>query len=913
MGATTTGDSWRLRWTVFVAGCLLVILSASGVLVSTLFAQPSTIKYLVTVGAGALVALLALAQAPLKLVVGVAIVVAPFDFVTTFHGIQVTPLIAVDVLAVLLWLPRPSARGTAALRPMTAVLLLLLLPALAGSDRIGGWVVWLALTVATGCLAFVIAREPGGPGFIATMLAVSALVQGALAIWEFRSGNRLNLYQPPGSASYGTGYFFTFGRYDRPPGALPDPVGLGQVLALCIPMMVALGAGVRRWHLSLAVLAATGVAAIALLLSLSRMSIVGAAVGVAVVFLLLPLRTLLRRGAGVAAMVALVAILGLALGGRTVSQRLDSIFHPTASHVATASGDLARIHIWHAALKTGEANLLTGVGFGNVTKHLPKYGVPATPAGHAHDTYLQFFAEGGALGLLALLGILGAAATDLVRGFARHRIWVAGAAGSLVATMLSWLTDVEVRYAQVSAVVAVLLGLIAALAVRERCRSEAVPSTTGDAPERRTMLTELAPAEPPSGGDHAPTLAIVSPSREDGGAERYLRVIAQAAAHRGWHVHAGFPPLPATAALREQLRTMGVRCHSLPLAATQPRSRGEALRLAASQARMTLGLLRHVRPTTVLVVLPHPDQAPGVVLAAALYPAPSVTSVQLVPTGLRFTRGRRLLYSGSRELGQRWLALTADNRRRLAGALGWRQDAIDLIYNGVADDLADSSQDRSQIRREVREELGLPRIAKLIATVGRLNDQKGYDLIADSIPDVVSDHRDAYWVWAGDGPARESLTRRLRLIGAHDRVRMLGFREDVPRLLAAADLFVFPSRYEGAPFAVLEALLSELPVIVSDRGSLPEIVRDGVDGRVVHAEDSPALSHLTAWALDHTAEMSAMAETGRCRVLAEFSREAMVDQTLALLSPSQRRSQPLRGYARRLRRPADSVRPRGPT
>lgn len=464
MQATGADDFTALRVATLAAGCVLAVLAVSGVLVTVVFTQPTTLKYLVTVAGSLLVVTLALARAPLKLLVGIAIVVAPFDFVTTVGSVQVTPLLAVDLLALLVCVTRSGFRGRSALIPATGVFVLLLAPAIAGSDTPATWILWLATTVVTGALVFLVAREPGGPLFVAIMIATSAVVQSVLALWEFRTGHQLNLYLPSGNTVTARDYFFTYGSIDRPDGALADPIGLGQVLALCLPVMVALAAAMRRWTLSVVVLAAAGLVAVALLLSLSRMSIVGAACGLVAVLLLLPRRAQLTTGLTAVAMVGVVAIVGLALAGRPLRLRIDSIFHPTAAHVYTAPGDLTRIRIWRAALKTAEANPVTGVGFGNVTKYLPQYGVPVTPAAHAHDTYLQYFAEGGVLGLVALLGLLAAAGIDLVRAFATHRIWVAGATGALLATTLAWLTDVEVRYVQVSAMVAVLLGLIAALA-----------------------------------------------------------------------------------------------------------------------------------------------------------------------------------------------------------------------------------------------------------------------------------------------------------------------------------------------------------------------------------------------------------------------------------------------------------------
>ena len=229
-----------------------------------------------------------------------------------------------------------------------------------------------------------------------------------------------------------------------------------------------------------------------------------------------------------------------------------------------------------------------------------------------------------------------------------------------------------------------------------------------------------------------PTLAIITPSREDGGAERYLRAIAGAAHDRGWEVHVGCPAIPGTARLVDELRQAGIRCHCLRTGAVSPSGRAQALRSAGAEALATLGLLARARPTATLVILPHPDQAPGLALAAAIWPVRSLASTHLAPPGLTFTALRRRFYGICRALGQRWVAVSADNQRRLASALGVAASAISVVPNGV-EDIAVASEVRHEVRDRVRAELEIDPRAKVIVTVGRLNAQKGYDLIADSI------------------------------------------------------------------------------------------------------------------------------------------------------------------------------------
>jgi len=380
-------------------------------------------------------------------------------------------------------------------------------------------------------------------------------------------------------------------------------------------------------------------------------------------------------------------------------------------------------------------------------------------------------------------------------------------------------------------------------------------------------------------------LALVSPSSEDGGVERYIRIVARAATRRGWTLHVGLPEVGGIDRLRDDLRSAGAQCHVLDVGLRQPRGTFEALVSVVTDAVATMRFLRRVGCGSVMVVLPHPDRTPGAVLAVAMSRSRSIASVHLVPPDLSFTAGRRLLYTLARRSGMRWTAVSADNRGRMARALGWDERTVAVVYNGVETSGQVTSAERAEARVQVRESLGLPDTAKLLLSVGRLNHQKGHDLIIDSIPRVLSSHDDVWWVWAGEGPRCEELARQLQLRGLSARVKMLGARRDVRRLLAASDLFLFPSRYEGLAFALLEAHLSGLPVIASAAGSMPEIVRDGVDGRLVPSGDPQALAAATTWALANMDQMRTFAEAGRRRVIAEFCADRMTDATLQLLSP----------------------------
>jgi glycosyltransferase involved in cell wall biosynthesis len=110
-----------------------------------------------------------------------------------------------------------------------------------------------------------------------------------------------------------------------------------------------------------------------------------------------------------------------------------------------------------------------------------------------------------------------------------------------------------------------------------------------------------------------------------------------------------------------------------------------------------------------------------------------------------------------------------------------------------------------------------------------------------------------------------------------DHVRFLGFRSDVPDLIAACDLFALPSLNEGLPLALLEALAGGKPVVASAVGGVGEVIRHADTGLLVPAGDSRALADAIRTVLTDAALTRRMGERGRALVEAEFTCDAMVN------------------------------------
>jgi glycosyltransferase involved in cell wall biosynthesis len=149
---------------------------------------------------------------------------------------------------------------------------------------------------------------------------------------------------------------------------------------------------------------------------------------------------------------------------------------------------------------------------------------------------------------------------------------------------------------------------------------------------------------------------------------------------------------------------------------------------------------------------------------------------------------------------------------------------------------------RSELRQAVRAELGLGEDDLLVTTVAGLRWPKGYDILLPAARAVLDSGAAVRFVAVGDGPLRADLERQHAALALDDRFAFLGEREDVPRLLAGSDVFVLPSRQEGLPLALMEAVSSGLPIVATDVGGLPNLLTDRVDALLVQAERPEAIA-----------------------------------------------------------------------
>jgi len=199
-----------------------------------------------------------------------------------------------------------------------------------------------------------------------------------------------------------------------------------------------------------------------------------------------------------------------------------------------------------------------------------------------------------------------------------------------------------------------------------------------------------------------------------------------------------------------------------------------------------------------------------------------------------------------------------------------RQDQLVTIHVGV-DPTRFAKMDRSAARRN----LGLEDKITVTSVV-RLTRQKDPLTLLKAFETLKTD---AHLLLVGDGELRTSVEEFVVEHRLADTVHLLGERKDIPEILAASDVFVLSSRWEGLPGAVIEAMLAGLPVVATSVGGTPELVEEGVTGFLVPCGDPQALADRLQRLLDNEGLRRSMGAKGREKALRQFTLDRMLAET----------------------------------
>jgi glycosyltransferase involved in cell wall biosynthesis len=197
-------------------------------------------------------------------------------------------------------------------------------------------------------------------------------------------------------------------------------------------------------------------------------------------------------------------------------------------------------------------------------------------------------------------------------------------------------------------------------------------------------------------------------------------------------------------------------------------------------------------------------------------------------------------------------------------------------------------------RGEVRRELSVEEGQIAVLFVGRLDETKGILDLLDAFWRITRATRalgegsDPILLVAGAGELAGPLRERIARDGLEGRVRMLGFRTDVGRLLMGADLFVLPARHEAFGIVLLEAMAAELPVVATRTGGIPEIVVDGQTGILVEPDNPEGLARALLELAGDAGKRQSLGRAGRERWARDFSLDRSVESTLEAYRWAQR-------------------------
>jgi glycosyltransferase involved in cell wall biosynthesis len=374
-------------------------------------------------------------------------------------------------------------------------------------------------------------------------------------------------------------------------------------------------------------------------------------------------------------------------------------------------------------------------------------------------------------------------------------------------------------------------------------------------PVDRVDRASRAPATTTGAAPPGPVLLVID-SLDGGGAERYVVDLAIALHDRGWPIEVA-------------CSTGGVRAGALAEAGIPVSVLTGGLvkrRVSGGYGRSLRRLIQDRRPAVVHAHL--------YASAAAAVVATRGSSVPVVLTEHTEAPWRdRAACAVSRRVYQRVdhvVAVSSAIRDTLIGTYGVPAGRVDMLLPATA---APAAVPR---RRD-----GVS--AALAGVVGRLVPEKGVDVFLRAAALIVSALPAARFVVVGDGPLRTALEARAASLGLTGAVTFTGFRPDAPQLIADLDVLAVPSRSDGSPLVVCEAMAAGIPVVASRVGGLPDLVVHGVSGLLVRPEDPEDLARTVVHLLRDPAAAQALGRRGR-QLAAARSHSRLVDRMTEVYS-----------------------------
>jgi len=350
-------------------------------------------------------------------------------------------------------------------------------------------------------------------------------------------------------------------------------------------------------------------------------------------------------------------------------------------------------------------------------------------------------------------------------------------------------------------------------------------------------------------------------SAEFGGTEQAVLHILAGLDRRHWQPVLFHHPDPGIAPLLKGAESLNVRLRQVP--------RMQGKRSLITRLPHFVRELRAERPDVFHAHLNGPLACKDGLIAAAIARVPAVVATAQLFVNLPLSP---FIYAQHRFVAtivDRYIAVSHEVAERLGQTFRIPARKINVVYNGVPV----SSFDRPA-NAALRVALTGSTEKPIVLTVARLAEQKGLCNLLKAAALVP----EAMFVLAGEGPERANLEAQAGELGLNKRVLFLGYRQDVPDLLASCDLFVLPSLFEGLPLSILEAMAANKPVVASAIGGNNEAIVHGETGLLVPPANPSALGAAIRAVVSDSDLGRRLAASGKARVREHFSAEAMVRQ-----------------------------------
>lgn len=355
-------------------------------------------------------------------------------------------------------------------------------------------------------------------------------------------------------------------------------------------------------------------------------------------------------------------------------------------------------------------------------------------------------------------------------------------------------------------------------------------------------------------------LALVITELEPGGAERCLVNLATRIDRaRFAPVVYSIRPRPPEGkdSLVGELAAAGVEVRFADI-----RSKWQAPWMVAALAR----LLREQRPQIVQSFLYHANVV-GTLAARTADVPHAVMGIRVAdPRRMRSWLERRLAGSAQR------IVCVSQSVAEFCRARGFPADKLEVIPNGV-----DASRFEGVPPLDLAE-LGMPPGRKAILFIGRLHVQKDLHELIAAAPRMLARLPDHDLVIVGEGPQQAALQRLAGELDIAGRVHFAGWRADVPAILAAAEMLVLPSRWEGMPNVVLEAMAAARPVVATQVEGVVELLGELASEQAVSVGDLEGFTERIVQLAQNSQLSSELGIRNRTRVLDEFSLQTMVEK-----------------------------------